>query len=46
VVFVTEAVLFVLATLYAMRLSREDTESVAGSAATEADGRWAPAGRN
>jgi BCD family chlorophyll transporter-like MFS transporter len=46
VVFVTEAVLFVLATLYAVRLSREDTESVAGSAATEAGGRWAPAGRN
>jgi BCD family chlorophyll transporter-like MFS transporter len=45
-VFVTEAVLFVLATLYAMRLSREDTESVAGSVATETDGRWAPAGRN
>jgi len=46
VVFVTEAVLFVLATLYAMRLSREDTESVAGSAGTETGGRWAPAGRN
>ncbi|MCX7051302.1 MAG: PucC family protein, partial [Proteobacteria bacterium] len=46
VVFVTEAVLFVLATLYAMRLSREDTESVAESAGTETGGRWAPAGRN
>jgi BCD family chlorophyll transporter-like MFS transporter len=46
VVFVAEAVLFVLATLYAMRLSGEDTESVAGSVATETDGRWAPAGRN
>lgn len=45
-VFVTEAVLFVLATLYAVRLSREDTESVAGSVATETDGRWAPVGRN
>jgi BCD family chlorophyll transporter-like MFS transporter len=45
-VFVAEAVLFVLATLYAVRLSREDTESVAGSVATEAGGRWAPAGRN
>jgi len=46
VVFVAEAVLFVLATVYAMRLSGEDTESVAGSVATETDGRWAPAGRN
>ena len=45
-VFVTEAVLFVLATLYAVRLSREDTESVTGSVATETDGRWAPVGRN
>jgi BCD family chlorophyll transporter-like MFS transporter len=49
-VFVAEAVLFLLATVYAVRLSREDTRSVAdgaGPAVVDASqgARWAPAGR-
>lgn len=50
VVFVAEAVLFLLATVYAVRLSRDDTRAVAegggvGRGVAGESGRWAPAGR-